>query len=271
MSNYQAQILDLIHQNPDIRTIQIVDEVDLDIDIVENHLTAAIRDKMITMTPVIGPNMLKANSYKINPIHAYWKDRKQVVTAIATKSNDKVIRAAEMGDQRRKPASKIQKALDFLAGRPSATRLELSDAMGIDPVKYHPTQYLLSLLKSGQILRDGDIYKLGSALESAEHITKWVDQQKPDLVKVFKVSNVVSAPVTITAETTPVPAVTMHQPHISFTLEKFKAVKNCLPPDEYKAFIKASVILCMMAGPEGFQVGAALAQQLAEIDQGATA
>lgn len=83
MTNYQEQILDLIQQKPGIRTIQIVDEIDLDIDIVENLLTAAVRDNKIIMTPVIGPNQLKTNSYKINAMDAYWKGRAQAVTVIA--------------------------------------------------------------------------------------------------------------------------------------------------------------------------------------------
>lgn len=138
-----------------------------------------------------------------------------------------------------------------MAGTASATGDELCIAMGIEPNRHHPSQYLTTYIRNGLVVKEGNNYKLAR------------DDDKSKVTASDK-------PATRQAAKQSAPA-QQHQPQLHLAFEKFDAIKNCLTPDEYKAFMKGSVIMYMLAGAEGFQVAATLAQQLAAIELGGAA
>lgn len=249
MTNYLEKILDLIQSTPDIKTIQICDRVDLDLDIVENHLKAAVIDGKITVTPVLGANQIKTNSYKINPTHAYWWKKKETVET--TVKNEEI--------------SKTQKAMNFLVGKGDVHGDELCRAMGMMERTYTPQQYLADKIKTGIVIKTGQYYRLVTKDDPAPKLT--AKQKAVKLVRVVKKGTVISATAPVAAtEKTAIAAINAPalpaSAHIPFAIDKLAAIKTCLTPGEYKSFIKGSIIMCMLSNDDGIRTGAALTQHL---------
>lgn len=249
MTNYLEKILDLIQSTPDIKTIQICDRVDLDLDIVENHLKAAVIDGKITVTPVLGANQIKTNSYKINPTHAYWWKKKESVET--TVKNEEI--------------SKTKKAMNYLAGKGDVHGDELCRAMGMMERTYTPQQYLANQIKNGIVIKTGQYYRLAGKDDPAPKFT--TKQKAVKLVKAVKPAKVIPAiapvakPEKIAIAAIDAPALPTSA-HIPFAIDRLDAIKSCLTPSEYKSFIKGSVIMCMLSNDEGIRTGAALTQHL---------
>ncbi|MFZ6872844.1 DUF3310 domain-containing protein [Undibacterium sp. Di27W] len=163
MSKYEQDIINLVRQQPGLRAVQISDKLDIDLDIVENILVTATRQGNLLASKVIAPNKLEADAYKVNPSILGWvpavqgeKVKDQEQTTVKPVEN-----VAAKPAQAKEP-TRIDKALAFLEGKKQVTAEDLCTAMGLEPNKYSPAQYLSRLINDGTVLKRGKWYCLAS-------------------------------------------------------------------------------------------------------------
>ncbi|MFZ6775822.1 DUF3310 domain-containing protein [Undibacterium sp. Ji83W] len=164
MSKHEEEIISLVRSQPGLRAVQISDKLDIDPDVVENILVTATRHGKLMATKVTAPNSLQVDAYRANPAVLGWvaatppaekaKDQEQ---ATVKQVQDEIVKQSQT-----KGPTKIDKALAFLVGKKEVTADDLCRAMGIEPAKYSPTQYLSRLIQDGTVIKRGKWYCLAS-------------------------------------------------------------------------------------------------------------
>jgi hypothetical protein len=144
---HKDEIIALLTRRPDLRVNQISDALDIDLEEISIDVVAMLDSRLLVATPhagVQGTTML----YRVNPNSLAWQ-------------------APNITDDARakKAPSKFDLAVAYLKEHGSASASELGQAIGIDTKKYSPSQYLAIAIKSGSIVRDGNLYTLGGMSE----------------------------------------------------------------------------------------------------------
>ncbi|MFZ6655639.1 hypothetical protein [Undibacterium sp. TJN19] len=153
MSNYLEKILALLTKKPDLRAIQISDQLDIDPEVVENTLAQAVKDGNLIAMPVLGPNTLKVNAYRVNPSVLGW-------VTIEERGRAKTEDKEDMADGQSKKLTKTDMAIAFLTGKKWVIADELAIAMQLGHEKCSPRPYLAKALRDGTVVKNGTWYCL---------------------------------------------------------------------------------------------------------------
>lgn len=146
---HKSEVIALLTRRPDLRMGQISDALDIDLAEIEACVSTLVEagDVMAKNLPVQAGGTVMA--FRINPSSLAWKAP-----------------AAPL-DIQQKELTRVERAIAFLEKNGTATKEALSEAMGINPKKSHPTSYLAIQLKSREIVRNGDLYSLGQGKAQA--------------------------------------------------------------------------------------------------------
>lgn len=155
MSDLANKLKELIKRTPGIFLVRLADLADCDVDVVHVELADAIRRGEILSEKADGPNGLKTQAFRLNPTFLGWGNAASPAAQNGV-NIDKIHPPVAVT-----PAvSKVDKALAYLHEHGTASPQQLASAMDIDP-KYSASQYVSGAIKSGQIGRDGNQYRLG--------------------------------------------------------------------------------------------------------------
>lgn len=165
---HTAKILKLITERPGVRTVEIADLVDCDLDLVEPSIDSYLASGEVTRTEVLAPNGREMYSYRMSGA----EPAREVVLAVTPVA---VPRSAPAGPVKaepfaaltidpalaEKPKSKVQIAIDFITAQSFqiATGAELHRVMGLKPNE-HPSSYLVSALSDGRLLKEGKFWSI---------------------------------------------------------------------------------------------------------------
>lgn len=165
---HTAKILKLIAERPGVRTVEIADLVDCDLDLVEPSIDSYLASGEVIRTEVLAPNGREMYSYRMGSAEPA-KDVTLVAAPVA------VPRSAPAGPVKaepfaaltidpavaEKPKSKVQIAIDFIKAQSFqiATGAELHRVMGLKPHE-HPSSYLVSALSDGRLLKEGKFWSI---------------------------------------------------------------------------------------------------------------
>ncbi len=259
MSNYTDKVLELVQQRPGLRSVQISDLLDVDLDIVENVLTLAVRDGKIAADEVKGANGLPTKIYNwvgIAPLG--WVAPKSADAAPAGIADTAAVSAqSEATAPEPVAASKASIAFDHLVKHGPTDGATLKVVMGLNP-KYAVSQFLKPALKSGKIVRIGGVYCVPDRLQVAPPVAPVThhpacDRQYPSLCHACD-----PAP---KASSDPVIVPTGHP---ASGLEVVDMLRAQLSADEFRGFLKGNVIKCTLAGAD-YQLGSIYASLLASV------
>ena len=291
MSNYKNQVLELVKQRPGVRVFQISDLLDLDVDIVEGILGQAVREEVINVDVVPGPNRLPTKTYSfagaaseqqtkpkidivIEPESYLAADAAPVAAAVPIAPTASaapptpaapggtamaaIATAAASTTIRVEGFSKAAIALDHLKKHGATDRATLVDVMGLVK-KYQVEQYLKSYLKSGRLVRIDEIYCIPDRPTSS-----------PTAAAIAVVKPAAPAAPADSAPSVPV-ADPVHSPshYTSGGIEVIDVLRAKLTPEEFRGFLKGNVIKYMLraehrGGAQDYKKGCVYATWLAE-------
>ncbi len=143
------QILELIGTKPGIRTVEISDRLDCDIEQLQDMLMDLFRSGLIVARDIIGPNK--------RPAKAYWLKGVAQVAASTTPAE------IEITDETGPAKSKVELAIRFVAANGNATSADLHKLLKLKPTDY-ASSYLNSALKDGRLVKEGKIWTLGTGV-----------------------------------------------------------------------------------------------------------
>lgn len=148
------KLLDLIRKEPGVRTVQLCDRLDADIDELTDALKREIRAGVVRQQEVIGPNNRKAL--------AFWLVGAK--PAAVMKPPVPATRQAPVHASMPKSRTKVEIALEFLRSQPDqrATSSEMRDAIGIQKPA-SPVAFLTTGVKDRRLAFDGKLWTIGAA------------------------------------------------------------------------------------------------------------
>jgi hypothetical protein len=281
MSNYKTKVLELVKQRPGVRSVQISDLVDLDMDIVESILAQAVREEVIQADEVVGANGLLTKTYSLAGVALQGLNKQEVTITVKTEVQPHVhtapVAAAPMAPTETKAApvttasttptetqappvagrSKATIAMDYLVLNGPTDRSTLMTVMGLSK-KFAIEQYLKPHVKSGKVVRIDDVYCIPDPLAPP-----------PAAAAIATDKLAATAPADNAA---PVPAADpVHSPahYTSGGVEVIDILRAKLTPEEFRGFLKGNVIKYMLraehkGGAQDYKKGCVYATWLAE-------
>ncbi len=140
----QDQILNLIRRKPGIRTMQICDTLDIEIDACEAAL-APMLGRDITKEVAMGPS------------------NRKVTIFFPLAGGAPAAPMAKPAAIEEKPMTNIEKTIAFIQAQPAglATSAEIHALLGLKPTDY-PSTYLKTALNDGRLVKDGKFWRLGA-------------------------------------------------------------------------------------------------------------
>jgi hypothetical protein len=260
MSNYKNKVLELVQQRPGVRSVQISDLVDLDMDIVESILAQAVREGVIQVDEVVGANRLPAKTYSWAGVAPQGLDKQEVTIAVKpemqqhvhtapaaaptapteTKAAPVAAASTTSTENQAQPVadrSKASVALDYLVVNGPTDRATLMTVMGL-PNKSAIEQYLKPHVKSGKIVRIDDVYCIPdrrpappAAVTSVHH--PLCDRKRPSLCDAcIAESKTKAEPDSVRAPTN----------RAAGGMEVIDILRSKLSPEEFHGFLKGSAI-----------------------------
>lgn len=150
----------LIAQRPMIRSVEIADIIDCDIDQVEPALQSRISARLIVVHPITAPNGRPANGYEFSQAFKETAEYRELAQspAATVKPEPEPSTPAQKG-------SKAQLAIAYIQGKPNqmASTQELRAPMGLTAGEY-PSSHLRYALSTGQLACTAQVWRLGPAL-----------------------------------------------------------------------------------------------------------
>lgn len=165
MRQYREEIIVLIGANPGIRTVQIADKVNCEIDLVEGSIEKELASGAIVKRSVLAPNNRKATGFWMASVAPAEDLPAELVSELSKKGQAEVLRAQEAAA---KPKTRVQMAIDFITAQPNqiATGAELHRAMGLKPNET-PSSFLQGPLSDRRLLKDGKFWTIGDGIKPA--------------------------------------------------------------------------------------------------------
>lgn len=145
------QILELIGKRPHIRTIEIVDRLDCDIDVLQQRLEDLVALNLITAYKVIAPNNRPATAYALK--------NSVVLESAPAPSAPPVVQMKKVEVPK---MTKIELAINFIKSNGGiATSSQLHSLLDLKPEEY-PSSWLGGGVKDGRLVKDGKNWSIGS-------------------------------------------------------------------------------------------------------------
>jgi len=138
----RTKLIEVIGRTPGIRTVQICDQMDCDIDELEDVLASVTASGgPVTMFDVTGPNGRGAKAFRLAGA--------EVAAAVIRPSAAKTM-------------TKVDQAIAFIAANGgTATAAQLHTELKLKPTDY-PSTYLVGGVNDGRLIRDGKNWSLGT-------------------------------------------------------------------------------------------------------------
>lgn len=243
MSNYKIKVLELVRQRPGVRSVQISDLIDLDLDIVESILAQAIREDVIQADESPAANGLPAKTYSWAGVVQQGLEKQEPVVAVKSEVLADVHTAPVAATPTLPAASKIHAtvgrskstiAMDYLVLNGPTDRATLMKVMGLVK-KYSIEQYLKPQINSGKVVRIDDVYCIPDRSATPRNVIA-VDKEKP-------------APTASGYDAPSLPAADqVHLParHASGDIDAIDILRLKLTPEEFRGFLKGNVIKYML-------------------------
>lgn len=199
------QIYALMAKTPGIRAVQIADALDAELTDVSAALRPLVEVGDVVQTKGWSPNGHPAQVYELSDAFKKSREGKELLARLGAPAEAKPAPAAEIAETVKLPVaaiapeptlpvavvapafSKVDRAIAFITKFGAATDSEIRDAMGLT-AKDSPTSYLASARKSGRVIRDGALWKLGTGKPQSQP-----KQLVHDLGNVVRVGNVIVA------------------------------------------------------------------------------
>lgn len=299
MSNYKNQVLELVKQRPGVRVFQISDLLDLDVDIVEGILAQAVREELIVVEQVMGPNKRLTNAYSYAGAMPQGLDKQEVADTV--KVPEEVREAPKAGPVAVIPAAPIatmaapttatapaapaatvepvRTAIADIAATPVTQKVRIEPvskaSIALDYLKKHGATdratlvEVMGLTKKYQVEQYLKNYTSNGRLVRIEEIYCIPDHP----AAAAKAAAADSAPaVAVTVTTSSVPAADpVHSPshYTSGGIEVIDVLRAKLTPEEFRGFLKGNVIKYMLraehkGGAQDYKKGCVYATWLAE-------
>jgi len=160
MATDRERILELVGRRPGIGTVQISDALDLDVEVVDAELIAAIgRGHVQDEETTIGDR--KRTGYRIKAGLGWTGPAKSNAAAAAISPAPAAAKPVQEKQATALPAmTKVAKAIAYLTQHRSASKEALKAAMGLKSNEC-PSQYLKSATVKGLVSRDGQFWHIG--------------------------------------------------------------------------------------------------------------
>lgn len=159
------KILERIAQHPNIRTVEIADQVDCDSDQVEPALKEYIARGDVVVHPVTAPNGRPANAFEFTERFKQTGNFKALFDLEEKLDEQRVDADSLVQTTATSYMTKPERAIAYIQGKPNgrATTVELRTVLELKSHE-HPASFLVSALKDNRLDRDGQTWILGSAL-----------------------------------------------------------------------------------------------------------
>jgi hypothetical protein len=160
-----TKMLEMIRLSPGIRTMQLCDQLDEEIDDIEIALQRELRHSVIQSHDVIAPNKRRATGFTIAGVPL------PVDTVPAARLPEASIPKVEKREPMPKPLTKVAKAIAFIKEHPDgiATGAQLSVLLALKPTEV-PSNYLASALKNYRLVKEGKNWRIGTGIPPAKDV-----------------------------------------------------------------------------------------------------
>lgn len=147
---YTQKILELIVSRPGIRTVEVADLVDCELEMVRPSIRDEIDAGLVKVSTVVAPNGRNANAFEPSPgLCAKYPHLKADGIAPSAPA------AASVPDHLKK--TKIDQVIDFIKAHGKASTMDLRLVLS---TKAHPSAYLAPAMKDGRVVRNGEMWTL---------------------------------------------------------------------------------------------------------------
>lgn len=159
MAMNDEQLIDYVRALTRARAVQVADRFDVELEDARNRLDALVDSGDLVVSDGFSPNGIACKVYDISsPRPEKYKPR---VTSVSVTPNPGFITSLRPPPPELQGAvTKVQKALNYLTDKGEATVEDMRVVMDLDR-HMSPTSYLGAAIRNGQIIKEGNTYRLG--------------------------------------------------------------------------------------------------------------
>lgn len=175
MAMNDEQLIDFVRANVKTRPVQVADKFDIELEDARNRLDALVEAGDLSVSDGFSPNGIACKVYNVID-----SERKQCQKAFPSVSE--MPPQAFVTHLRPPPAvlqgnlTKVQRALDYLMDKGEATIEDMRTIMDLDR-HMSPTSYLGAALRNGQIIKEGNKYRLGDGKPTGRNASRQARNQ----------------------------------------------------------------------------------------------
>lgn len=161
------KIYQLLARKPDSRAQDVADVMDVELRVASDELSCLVDVGDVLRRSGTGPNGQPAQLYSLTEV---FKSTPAGVMLLAAMEQDTVsatpAKATEVEEEPEPQLSRIDRAIAYLTKNGSGGDIEMRSVLGIKKEEY-PSSVLASAVKTGRIVRDGILWRLGDGVPLA--------------------------------------------------------------------------------------------------------
>lgn len=160
MAMNDQQLIDYVRAQAKVRAVQVADKFDVDLEDARERLNALVDAGDLKISDGFSPNGMACKVYDVAAATGprIGTARQTIVPAIAQAPAASPLRLAPPSMQGGR--TKVQCAIDYLADKGEASVEDLRVVMDLDR-HMSPTSYLGAAIRNGQVVKEGNTYRLG--------------------------------------------------------------------------------------------------------------
>jgi len=251
MHKYLEKIIDLLRKRPGLSAVQLSDLLDIDLDIIENIITMALRAEQLEFSEAPGGNGLTLKKYSVPGKSIDWEapanvtSQPQIEVVVERKpAPEAASLASNPSPAEPDTRSKAEKAIAHLKEHGPTDRSTLMTVMGLDR-KYAIEQYLRPHVKNGKVIRIDDVYCIPDRSVPAPEATK--PEHHPACDRKFpSLCNACNAEAKVESD-----LVHTQPHHVSGGIELVDILRAKLTPEELRGFFKGNAIKHLLDAEDG--------------------
>lgn len=151
----KKQILELIALRPNIRTVEISDQLDIDMERIRPLIDSEIKSGLIVVSPIRAPNGKMVDSFRSTSTVPVVQSKAEAAPV------KPVVEAVKPAVEVAKPATKVDAAIEYLRENGPVPNEFLARFMRL-PKGTYPSQYLSTALRDGRLIFENKEWRVGT-------------------------------------------------------------------------------------------------------------
>lgn len=173
------QIYEFLARKPDSRAQDIADAMDVELKVASDALRALVDCGDVVRHAGIARNGLSAQLYHLSVEYRRGRDYQAIMSKIVASASEVQVAPAPVSKppvaaafetpvladlkELKPPRTKVEMAIDYLAGNPNADDAQMRAAMGL-PKTSSPTNYLASAMRAGRVVKSRYGWNVGPGI-----------------------------------------------------------------------------------------------------------